>query len=134
MAIQWSVGLRNHLLDQYEAYIGTSARVQFWTGSMPANAAAAATGTKVAEFTLPSDWAAAASAGSKSFSTPFNTIGLAAGNIGYYRITDSAGTTCHEQGTVTISGGGGDMIVDNVSITAGQNVSITSWSKSAPSA
>jgi hypothetical protein len=47
-------------------------------------------------------------------------------NIGYYRIYNNAGSTCHEQGTVTVTGGGGDMTVNNVNIANGQAISITS--------
>jgi hypothetical protein len=32
------------------------------------------------------------------------------------------------QGTITATGGGGDMTLDNTSITSGQQVQITSWS------
>lgn len=38
---------------------------------------------------------------------------------------DSSGTVCHEQGTITATGGGGDMTVDNTSIASGQTVTVT---------
>jgi len=47
-------------------------------------------------------------------------------DIGYYRIYNNAGSTCHEQGTVTATGGGGDITVNNVNIADGQAISITS--------
>lgn len=134
MAVQWSTALRNALLDQWEAAIGPAAIVRFYSGSMPADCATAASGTKLAEWTLASDWSAAASGGSKSMTGTPSTSGLTSGNAGYYRIYASDGTTCHEQGTVTATGDGGDMTVDNVSIAVGQAVTITSFSKIAPGA
>ncbi len=38
---------------------------------------------------------------------------MQAGTVGHYEIMDSTGTVCHEQGTVTATGGGGDMTVVN---------------------
>ncbi len=137
MAIQNSVAVRNAALDSLETTIGTSAKVRIYSGSVPANCAAARTGTLLAEFSLASDWMAAASGGSKAFSNlPLTTtaVGGAPTNAGYYSIMDSAGTTCHEQGTVTVGGGGGDMTIDNVSIATGQTVNITAWTKTAPGA
>jgi hypothetical protein len=135
MTVQWSTAVRNAMLDAWETAIGVSAKIQIRTGAPPANCAAAATGTLLAEFALASDWAGAASAGAKSLSgVPLSTTGLAAGDAAHYRIVDNAGTTCHEQGTVSASGGGGDVTVDNVTIAASQTVQITSWQKTAPGA
>lgn len=135
MAIQFSVAVRNAMLDVIESTMGTSAKVQIWSGSPPASCASAATGTKLAEWSLASDWASAASNGSKSLSgVPLSTTGLANGTAGYYRFVDSAGTTCHEQGTITLTGGGGDMTIDNTSIASGQTVQITGFTKTAPGA
>jgi hypothetical protein len=40
---------------------------------------------------------------------------------------DSGGTVCHMQGTVTATGGGGDMTIDNTSIASGQSVTVTGF-------
>jgi len=128
MGIQLSVSVRNARLDAVETAIGASAKLQIYSGSMPASCAASATGTKLAEIALGSDWAANASSGSKSFSnTPLSTTGLAGGSAGYFRVVDSSGTTCHMQGTITATGGGGDMTIDNTSIASGQAVNVTSF-------
>jgi len=128
MSIQLSVAVRNARLDAIETAIGVSAKLQIWTGSMPASCATASTGTKLLEDTLASDWAANASGGSKSFNnTPIAGVGLAGGTAGYFRIVDNAGTTCHLQGTVTATGGGGDMTIDNTSIANGQAVNVTGF-------
>ncbi|QDP20673.1 hypothetical protein [Bradyrhizobium cosmicum] len=128
MSIQLSVAARNARLDAIETAIGTAAKLQMYTGSMPASCATAASGTKLLEDTLASDWAANASSGSKSFNgTPIAGTALAGGTAGYFRIVDSAGTTCHMQGTITATGGGGDMTIDNTSIANGQTVNVTSF-------
>lgn len=132
-AVQYSTSLRNAVGDAWESAMGTSAKVQIWSGSQPANCAAAATGTKLAEFSLASDWSAAGASGAKSLSSlPLSTTGLANGTAGYYRFVDSAGTTCHEQGSVGTSGT--DMIIDNASIASGQTVQITAFTKTWPGA
>lgn len=133
MALQFSTTYRNAILDAIETTAGTSAKVRIYSGSAPANCAAAATGTLLAEWSLASDWAGAASSGSKSLSsTPLSATAAATGTAGYFRLVDSAGTTTHMQGTVGTSGT--DLIIDNTSITSGQTVQITSWSWTAPGA
>lgn len=101
MTVQNSVAVRNAQLDAIETAIGTTPKFQFYTGDQPASCASAATGTKLVEIPLASDWASAASGGSKAFSgVPLTTTALAGGTCGHYRIVDAAGTTCHEQGAV----------------------------------
>lgn len=131
MTMQLSVSVRNAMLDAYETAIGTAAIVKLRTGAPPASCAAADSGSVVASITLATDWMSAASSGSKSFSSTPLTDASAdnAGTLGHYRVYASDGTTCHDQGTITATGGGGDMTVDNTVVAAGQQVSITSWSK-----
>ena len=127
MSVQLSTTVRNARLDQIETTIGTAPLLRIYTGGVPATCATAASGTKLVEITLPSDWMAAASNGSKSMLGSWASTGITSGTAGYYRIYDSTGTTCHLQGTVTASGGGGDMTLDNTSIATSQNVSVTSY-------
>ena len=133
MALQFSVAVRNARLDAIETQIGTSAVLKIRTGAAPANCAAAATGTVLATMTLPSDWMAAAASGSKALSGTWQDASAdAAGTAGHFRI--NAGATCHIQGTVTATGGGGDMTLDNVSIAAAQQVTITAFTLTASGA
>ena len=152
MAIQYSTALRNNLLEAIElscngqtlaagtgaggSVTGTAAqpKLRILTGAQPANCATAQTGTQLLEMTLPADWMAAASGGTKSLSGTWQTTGAAAGTAGYYRLVDNAGTTCHEQGSVTATGGGGDITLDNTSIASGQTVTITSKTLTGPGA
>lgn len=135
MALQYSVALRNAQLDAIETVVGTSAVLKLRTGAPPADVATADSGTVVATMNLPSDWMAAASGGSKAKSGTWeDTSADNAGTIGHWRLYQSDGTTCHAQGTVTNTGGGGDLTVQNVIVTAGQAISISSWSFAAGNA
>jgi hypothetical protein len=128
MAIQLSTTVRNSRLDAIETAIGTAPVLRIRSGAAPANCAAADSGTILAALTLPSDWMAAASGGSKALSGTWqDTSADNAGTAAHFRIYDSSGTTCHLQGTVTATGGGGDLTLDNTSIAAGQTVTITSF-------
>jgi len=135
MTLQYSVTVRNARLDVVESTIGVSAILKIRTGAAPANCAAADSGTVLATVTLPSDWMAAASSGVKAKSGTWeDTSADAAGTAAHFRIYDSGSTTCHIQGTVTATGGGGDMTVDNTSFAAGQDFIVTTFQLTAGNA
>jgi hypothetical protein len=100
------------------------------TGAPPANTAAADSGTVLWTEQLAADWAAAAAAGVKAWNNlPITGSVDADGTPGHYRLYALDGTTCHEQGTVTITGSGGDMTVDSTTWTTGQTFQITAKSQ-----
>lgn len=134
MAMQLSVAARNAMLDAIETAAGAAAKLQIRSGAQPANCAAAATGTLIAEMTLPSDWMAAASGGTKALAGSWTGTASATATAAHYRIVDNAGTTCHEQGNITATGGGGDMTLDDVTVESGQTITITSKTLTAPNA
>ena len=135
MAVQLSTTVRNAMLDTIESTISTSAILKIRTGSAPATCATADSGTVLATLSLPSDWMAAASGGTKALSgTWSDTSADATGTAAHFRIYDSGGTTCHMQGTVTVTAGGGDMTLDTVSITSGGTVTVTSFTLTAGNA
>jgi hypothetical protein len=128
MAIQLSTTVRNARLDAIETAIGTSAVLKIRTGAAPANCGTADSGTVLATVNCPSDWAAAASGGSKALSGTWQDASAdATGTAAHFRLYASDGTTCHMQGTVTATGGGGDMTVDNTSFTSGQQFTVTTF-------
>ncbi len=135
MTLQYSVAVRNAKLDAVETTTGTSAIMEIRTGSPPANCAAANSGTVLATLTLPSDWMAAASSGSKAKSGTWQDASADnTGTAGHWRLFASDGTTCGAQGTVTATGGGGDMTVDSTSFTAGQSFTVTTFTLTAGNA
>jgi len=133
MTIQLSTAARNALLDAIETAVGTSAVLKIFTGSAPANPAAADSGTVLATLSLPSDWMAAASSGVKAKSGTWqDTSADNSGTAGHFRLYASDGTTCHLQGSVGTSGA--DMILDSVSFTSGQSFTVTAFQLTAPNA
>lgn len=128
MAIQLSAAVRNARLDAIETAIGTSAVLKIRTGAAPANVATADSGTVLATLSLPSDWMAAASAGAKAMTGTWQDASADnAGTAAHFRIYASDGTTAHLQGTVTATGEGGDMTLDNAVLAAAQQVNVTSF-------
>ena len=126
MAVQLSVAVRNARLDAIETTIGATAVLKIRSGSVPADCATADAGTVLATLTLPSDWMAAASGGSKAKSGTWqDTSADATGTAAHFRIYESTGTTCGLQGTVGV--GSGDLQVDSTSFTSGQSFSITGF-------
>jgi hypothetical protein len=133
MALQFSVAVRNARLDAIETAIGASAVLKIRTGTVPATCATADAGTVLATLNLPSDWMAAASAGSKAKSGTWeDTSADATGTAAHFRLYASDGTTCHAQGTITATSGGGDMELVSVSLTATQPFSIGSFTLTDP--
>lgn len=128
MTIQLSTSVRNARLDAIETTVSTSAVMKIRTGAQPATCATADSGTVLATLNLPSDWMAAASSGSKAKSGTWeDTSADAAGTAAHFRIYASDGTTCHMQGSVTATGGGGDLTVDNAVFAAAQAFTITGF-------
>jgi hypothetical protein len=130
MVFQFSTAYRNAALDAIETVAGTAPTLTIRSGSAPANCAAARTGTVLATLVLPSDWLAAASNGSKTLAGTWQDLSAdATGTAAHFSIDQ--GATCHVQGTVTATGGGGDMTLDNTSIATGQQVNITAFTLTA---
>jgi hypothetical protein len=132
MALQFAVGTRNSWLEQIETDLGPSPRLKIFSGSPPADVSVADSGTLLADLTLPSDFMAAASGGTKALlGTWEDTSANGTGTAGYFRMYTSA-LVCKVQGTVATSAA--DMIVDDASFNTGQDFVITSFTITAPGA
>lgn len=132
MAIQLSATVRNALLDAVESTIGASAILKIRTGVPPADCAAADSGDVLATLELPADWMNDAATGSKTLKGTWQDASADNdGEAGHFRLYASDGTTCHLQGTVTATGGGGDMTLVNVNIASGQTINITTFTLNA---
>jgi hypothetical protein len=126
MALQLSVAVRNAQLDAIETTIGTTPTLEIRTGAPPANCAASDTGTLLASMTLPSDFFAAASGGTKALAGTWeDPTANADGTAAHFRIKQ--GATCHAQGTVTDSLGDGDLKFDNPVFAAGQQITVPAF-------
>lgn len=135
MPLQLSVAVRNAELNAIETTIGTDPILRLRTGSAPANCAAADTGTVVATLTLPTDWLAAAASGSKALSGTWEDLDADAdGTVEHFRIYDSGDVACHIQGTVTVTGAGGDMTLNRVAVLENDEITVTAFTLSAGNA
>lgn len=106
--------------------------LSLYDGTMPANCAASLSGnTLLATGSLPADWMSNASSGSKAKNGTWTVTGQSGAstgtNVTFFRIYDLAGT-CHIQGSVTATGGGGVMTMDNVNVANAQVVTVNTFS------
>lgn len=129
-----SVAARNALLDAIETTIGAAPYLDIRTGAQPSDCAQADAGTELEHMALPSDWLAAASGGAKAKAGAWSGTADAAGTAGHFRLKDTTDTDCHMQGSVTATGGGGQLELDNAVIASGQTITITAFTLTAPNA
>lgn len=131
MALSYSTSLRNARLDAITTAVGSAGKLRIYDGTKP-SAGGTAT-TLLAEFTLGSPFAGAASSGSLSPTLPSNVTASASSTATWFRIVTSGGTFVID-GTVTATGGGGDLTLNTVTIVSGGTVSITSFTITAGNA
>jgi hypothetical protein len=143
MALQYSVAVRNARLDVVETTVRPAnssptppAILELRSGEPPASCATADSGTMLAQIVLPEDWMAAASGGTKAKSGTWAGVGAANGTVGHFRIKEGTSPdTTHVQGTVGATGSPTyDMTVDNVSISSGQTITISTFTLTAGNA
>lgn len=124
--VQLSTDLRTDMAGRVEAVIGPSPTLELRTGAAPANCAAADTGTLLATLTLPSDWLAAAASGAVTINGTWTGTVSVDGTAAHFRIKASG--VCKKQGTVSGSGGGGEMIVSpSATLVNGQPFTVTAY-------
>jgi len=135
MAIQLRTTERNGFLDAITSAISTSGLLRIYSGTPPATVATALSGnTLLAELALSSTFAPAASSGVLTAnSITSDTSADATGTASFFRLLTSGGTAI-VQGTVTATGGGGDLTFASTSFVAGYTISITSFTLTAPGA
>lgn len=132
MTITASPKYKNAQLDELNSYFG-SGLFDFRSGSKPATANLAATGTLLGQITLPATPFAAASGGAIAKNgTWSDPAANADGTIGHCRMKESGdddslnGAFHRLDFTCTATGGGGDVTVQNTSVATGQTITITS--------
>lgn len=123
MSITRNTTCANAILDGFDALFN-SATLEIRSGAAP-GAGNSPTGTVLATVPLPADALAPASGGTKGKSGTWqDSAADASGTAGHFRLSN--GTSVIE-GTVTATGGGGDMTVDNINFVAGQPFTVTSF-------
>lgn len=111
--------------------------IEVRTGAQPASVGTAATGTLLGTLTLSDPAFGAATSANPAVATAAaitsDSSADASGTAGWFRGYDSAGTAVID-GSITATGGGGDMELDNVTVVAGGTISISAWTISHPTA
>lgn len=129
MTVQLSTTTRDAQLSAWNADTGSSAKILIYSGAMPGNCADSATGDLLVTFSLIASWLGTPSSGVVDLSNlPLSAVVLASGIAGYFRITHNDGVTCSMQGTITADGDGGDMTLDNTSLSSGNTINLLSFS------
>jgi hypothetical protein len=135
--LKYGTDVRNDMLEQIEVNIVEGAAaglLQIFAHTTTPNVTAADGGTKLVEITLPDPqpFAAAAAGAIAKTGTWQQTSATASGNFKYFRIkTSAAGTgtnTTLVQGTAGLNTGTFDLELDSASVTAGQTVTISTFS------
>jgi hypothetical protein len=128
--IDLNILLANDYLDLTDTKFPAGSILELRTGA-PAGAENAAGGTLLVSIVLPATPWVAAAAGVKARQGVWSGVGLAAAgtgtNAGHFRLKNAAGTRLIE-GTLTVTGGGGDATIDNVNISQNQVVNVTGFS------
>lgn len=127
MTIKYSAAVRNARLAAIETAIGAAPVLKIRSGAAPAAVSDADSGTVLVTIALPSDWMAAPSAGVVGKTGVWSGNASAAGTAGHFRLYANDGTTPHLQGSITLTGGGGDMTVDDVALTVNQLFTVNSF-------
>ncbi len=134
MTLKTSVAVDNAALDARVAAIGASPKLVLYDdgasgAAIPAAATDAEVGTRLTVITLPATWMqAAANRLADKVAAVFEDLSVDAnGTSHYYRLLSNDEATTHLQGTVTLTGGGGDMEVNNTSFAVGQPFTVTTW-------
>lgn len=115
--------LRNSQLDAITTFAGAGAKLRIYNGAQPATGGAAT--TLLAEFTLGSPFAPAASGAVLSPTLPGATTGATSGTATWFRIVKADGSTQVIDGTAGTSGT--DLVLSSASITSGGAVSVSAF-------
>lgn len=106
--------------------------LQIRSGTRPASANDAATGTLLAEVVLENPAFGAASSGVATLADPDAVTGVADGVATWFRALDGDDATVFD-GDVTATGGGGDLTLATTTISIGLSVDITGGTYTQPS-
>lgn len=135
MGFRLATALRNALANAVTTLTdaGSGAgKILIYTGAQPTNPNTAASGTLLATFTLADPSFGAASAGTITLQgTPLSTTGVAAGTAGWFRMLDSADNAVAD-GTVSATGGGGQIELNTTTVSIGLALQITSGTITMP--
>ncbi len=123
MTIQYGATLRTNMMGQIQTTVSTSGTLLLFSGAKPANCAASDPAGTLGTITLPATFLTSA-AGVTALAGTWAGTASGAGSAASFRIKDGSAVV-HAQGTVTATGGGGDLTLDNVVLAVGQAFSVS---------
>jgi len=132
VALSFSIATANAMADAIDAQVNSGSgagKLRIYSGAKPTSPDDAATGTLLAECTLsdPAFGDASARAITLDISPAVeDTAANATGTAGYFRLVNSDNTGCVD-GTITTTGGGGDLTLNTTSLVQDVAFSITSF-------
>ena len=131
--LKLSTTYRNTIMDALTTEAGASALILIYSGTQPAGGGAAS-GTLLGTLTCATTFAPAASGGAITLgSITGDSSADATGTASFFRLTQSD-TTWVLDGDITVTGGGGDLTLDSVSVVIGGTINISSATFTAPNA
>jgi len=127
MTIRFNTAMRNAMVTALTGAIG-GYKLSIYTGSQPATANDAATGTKLVDITINGFNAPATGSATLDTTTPNTGTAVATGTAGWGRIVGAGGERI--DGTVGTSGT--DFTINSTSITNGATVTLTAMTVTQP--
>lgn len=123
-----ATGIQNDLANKMNDDLDAGL-LRIYTGTSP-GPNSAATGTKLAELTLPAKGSNSVNNGVLTLGTITPQNALVNGNAGYFRLTKTDGTTVVADGDVNTSGA--TLNLNTIALVAGGPVSITTFTVTVP--
>jgi len=118
------------IVDSLDAGSGAGT-IQIRSGTRPADPATTATGTLLATVTCIDPAFGAASSGVATIADPAGVTAAATGTASWFRALDSNNAACFD-GSVTATGGGGDLTLSSTSVVSGTTVDVTGGTITVP--
>ncbi|MFY7895638.1 MAG: hypothetical protein ACOVP8_05350 [Phycisphaerales bacterium] len=127
MALSFATALRNSRLTAISTEVGTSGKLIIYAGTAPSIATSDSGYTRLAELTCSATFHSTITNGVLTVaSITADTQANNSGTATFFRVTTSGGTAVL-QGTVTATGGGGDLTLNSTSISANASVAVDSF-------
>lgn len=110
-------------MDAITTAVGANGKIKIYSGAQPA-AGGAPTGTLLGTYTCSATFAPAASGGVLTINAVTGGLAVASGDAAWFRLTTSADVFVLD-GDVSITGGGGDLTLDNINWVASGTIGLS---------
>jgi hypothetical protein len=134
MSLSLNSGPRNAMCDALVDLLDVgvpAATIAIRSGTRPTLPSDTATGTLLATVTLADPAFGSSSSGAATLTDPSSVNAVATGTAAWFRAFDGNGLAVFD-GSVTATGGGGDLTLSTVSIVSGQPVDLTGGTITVP--